>query len=144
MNKLHEFIQAEQNRQLVQKELNPLQDKLNGIVAKIREINENLSFSDKDFISTKLWENMPSDQREAVEAERDRIEKMAQANYSYATCFNSPFDPFHDEWYLVSFEIKDSKIRFQVSCKKNEGSISGLLTFLDTHWTTWFDVKELD
>ena len=144
MNKLHEFIQAEQSRQLVQKELTPLQDKLNEIVAKIREINESLSFSDKDFISAKLWENMSSDQREAVEAERDRIEKMAQANYSFAACANSTFDPFYDEWYLVSFEIKDSKIRFQVSCKKNEGSISGLLTFLDTHWTTWFDVKELD
>lgn len=145
MNKLHEFIQAEQSRKLVQEELTPLQERMSEIMNKIRNINNDLSFWEKDLIKLKLWEAFSSDQKEKVQAQRDERDAMFNSDHSsYCANFQDVFDPLYDDWHLVTFEMKDNKIRFQVSCNRREGTISGLVTFLDTYWTAWFDVSELD
>ena len=50
-------------------------------------------------------------------------------------------------WYedgVFAYDQEGDNIRFLVSCRKNEGSISGLMTFLDTHSTAWIKISELE
>ena len=143
MNKLQEYIQAETERRLIANEMEPLQARMNIVSAKINSINDELLLSVKAFINRKLMENLSQDHIEAIQARRDELEKMLSDTTSYSLSHIDVFDPEHDEWHLVGFETNEDKMRFQVSCKRREGTISGLLTFLDSYWTSWFNISEL-
>jgi len=143
MNKLQEYIQAETERRLIANEMEPLQARMTTVLAKIDSINDELLLTEKAFINRKLMENLSQDHIEAIQARRDEIKKMLSDATSYSLSHIDVFDPEHDEWHLVGFETNEDKIRFQVSCKKREGTISGLLTFLDIYWTSWFNISEL-
>lgn len=144
MKKLKQFIELEGERKGLQEKLQPLRYSMNRLNAELSELNDSLMFScDKDFISQKIWDAFEDERKEAlIELRKKRDSELNNAT-SYSA-YQTPFDPFYDSWRLVTFEKDGSKIRFQVSCKKNEGSISGLMTFLDTYWTTWFEISELD
>jgi hypothetical protein len=144
MDKLKQFIELEGERKGLQEKLQPLQYSMNRLNAELGELNDSLMFScDKDFISQKIWDAFEDERKEAlIELRKKRDSELNNAT-SYSA-YQTPFDPFYDSWRLVTFEKDGNKIRFQVSCKKNEGSISGLMTFLDTYWTTWFEISELD
>ena len=144
MKKLKQFIELEGERKGLQEKLQPLQYSMNRLNAELSELNDSLMFScDKDFISQKIWDAFEDERKEAlIELRKKRDSELNNAT-SYSA-YQTPFDPFYDSWRLVTFEKDGSKIRFQVSCRKNEGTISGLMTFLDTYWTDWFDIKELD
>lgn len=143
MDKLKQFIELEGERKGLQEKLQPLQYSMNRLNAELGELNDSLMFScDKDFISQKIWDAFEDERKEAlIELRKKRDSELNNAT-SYSA-YQTPFDPFYDSWRLVTFEKDGNKIRFQVSCKKNEGSISGLMTFLDTYWTTWFDISEI-
>lgn len=145
MDKLKQFIELETERKSIQEKLTPLKVRLDGVTSRINDLNDSLNFStEKDFIAQKIWDAFPNEKKELVLEERKKYTgTMDSANYSYAA-INTPFDPFHDSWYIVTFQKDGNKVRFEVSCRKNEGTISGLMTFLDTYWTDWFDIKELD
>lgn len=143
MNKLQEYIQAETERRLIANEMEPLQARMTTVLAKIDSINDELLLTEKAFINRKLMENLSQDHIEAIQARREEIKKMLSDATSYSLSHIDVFDPEHDEWHLVGFETNEDKIRFQVSCKKREGTISGLLTFLDIYWTSWFNISEL-
>ena len=145
MDKLKQFIELETERKSIQEKLTPLKVRLDGVTSRINDLNDSLNFStEKDFIAQKIWDAFPNEKKELVLEERKKYTgTMDSANYSYAA-INTPFDPFHDSWYIVTFQKDGNKVRFEFSCRKNEGTISGLMTFLDTYWTDWFDIKELD
>lgn len=144
MDKLKQFIELEGERKGLQEKLQPLQYSMNRLNIELDELNDSLMFScDKDFISKKIWDAFEDERKEAlIELRKKRDSELLNAT-SFST-YQTPFDPFYDSWRLVTFERDGNKIRFQVSCRKNEGSISGLMTFLDTYWTTWFEISELD
>lgn len=144
MDKLKQFIELEGERKGLQEKLQPLQYSMNRLNAELSELNDSLMFScDKDFISKKIWDAFEDERKEAlIELRKKRDSELLNATSFSA--YQTPFDPFYDSWRLVTFERDGNKIRFQVSCRKNEGSISGLMTFLDTYWTTWFEISELD
>ena len=142
MSNINSFIELDRERADIQKEMEPLQSRLTDVMAKIREINENLTYSEKKFIATKLYEAMSSDEKERLEEHRKRLSDMMNNAYSYSA-MHEPFDPFYDKWTLIGYLEDGNKIKIRVSCTKNEGSISGLMTFLDVHETTWLDRSEL-
>jgi hypothetical protein len=144
MDKLKQFIELEGERKGLQEKLQPLQYSMNRLNIELDELNDSLMFScDKDFISKKIWDAFEDERKEAlIELRKKRDSELLNATSFSA--YQTPFDPFYDSWRLVTFERDGNKIRFQVSCRKNEGTISGLMTFLDTYWTDWFDIKELD
>ena len=145
MNKLKEFLELNKQRKELNEELAPLQAKMGELNDKIANLNDSLTFSrEKEFISQKLWDAFDSDTKEALQyLRKKRDEEIKSGAFSYSA-YKTPFDPFYDSWYIVSHEIDGDKIRFEVSCRKNEGTISGLMTFLDVYWTTWFDISELE
>ena len=143
MGLIETFIEAEAERKKVQEQLNPLHDKMSSLTRTIEEVEKNISWDEKEFINQKLWENLDEKHQQDVLDVRADIEKMMSGNYSYSMTKN-PFDPFHDEWHLITYkQLEDGKIQLQVSCKRKEGSISGIYTFLDTYWTVPFDIKEM-
>lgn len=144
MEKLKQFIELEGERKKLQEQLSPIQHAMSQLVASLSNLNDSLSFSaEKKFISQKLWDAFGNETKEALIELRKKRDSELNIATSYSA-YNTPFDPFYDAWHLVSFEQDGDKIRFQVSCNKNEGTISGMMTFLDTYWTTWFNVNELD
>ena len=159
MDTLKEFIELENERSAIESKIAPENARIRQITDEQQKFNDNLPYSVKNFIAEKLWDNFDSNHKERVQKYREDIDKMmnqpkteyawadTEGNYgsSYTICaIQGPFDPKYDSWWICGFEEKDDKIRIRVSCKKNEGTISGLMTFLDVHWTTWFDKKELE
>ena len=143
MGLIETFIEAEAERKKVQEQLNPLYDKMSSLTRTIEEAEKNMSWGEKKFINQKLWENLDEKHQQDVLDVRADIEKMMNGNYSYSRV-NNPFDPFHDEWHLITYkQLDDGKIQLQVSCRRREGTISGIYTFLDTYWTVPFDIKEM-
>lgn len=143
MGFIETFIEAEAERKKVQEQLKPLHDKMNSLTRTIEEAEKNMSWDEKEFINQKLWENFDEKHQQDVLDVRADIEKMMSGNYSYSMT-TTPFDPFHDEWHLITYkQLEDGKIQLQVSCKRREGTISGIYTFLDTYWTVPFDIKEM-
>lgn len=149
MNKIKEMIEllGEQNR--LYKQLQEVQSLLEPIKSKISVLNDSISMSTRvyNFICDKILETYTKDEIEKVEEYR---KLLAQANtYVNSTSVYSYngfkiFDPYNDSWYIYDYEQEGDKIRLLVSCRKNEGSISGLMTFLDTHCTNWFKISELE
>jgi len=145
MNKLKEFLELDKQRKELNEELSPLQQKMAELNYGVEVLNANLSFTkEKEFISQKLWDAMDSEAQETILGIRRQREREINGDSVSYSAYQSPFDPFYDSWYIVTHEIDGDKIRFEVSCRKNEGSISGLMIFLDVHWTTWFDISELE
>ena len=145
MNRLKEFIELDKQRKELNEELIPLQAKMAELKHGIDIVNDKLSFTkEKEFISQKLWDAFDSDTKEALQYIREKRAEEINWNAISYSAYKTPFDPFYDSWYIVSHEIDGNKIRFEVSCRKNEGAISGLMTFLDVYWTTWFDISELE
>ena len=144
METIKDFITTERERKALQKELDPLESAVRKMVCEINNFNANLPYGLQYFISKKLWENIDPSVREKIEATRNEISRMLNNASSYHNIEKTAFDPIYDKWRLVTFEEDGDKIRFEVSCIRNEGSISGMFTFLDTYWTTWFDKSELD
>ena len=158
---LKEFVDLKEEAKAIHKRIKPETDRLDDIARLADDFNHNLLWNVKNFISQKLWDNMDSDTKEKVEKYRDELDKMlnppkseftwaatedggSYGSYAIHTIPPGPFDPFHDEWWIFSTEKKDEKVRIGVSCRKNEGSISGLVTFIDQHWTDWFDISEIE
>ena len=142
MKDLLDFIEVEDERKRLQEKLEPLQKAHEKLYNKENEINENLGYKEKNFIIKKLIENQTEEERDAVKKHREEVDKMLSGNASYHLIENKIFDPEHDEFRIFKFEKEGDKIRFAVSCKKNEGFVMGM-TLLDTHWTSWFDISEL-
>ena len=158
---LKEFVDLEEEAKTIHKLIKPETDRLNAIARLTDDFNHNLLWNVKNFISQKLWDNMDSDTKEKVEEYRKELDNMLnppKSEFTWATTEDGgsygsyairaippgPFDPFHDEWWIFKTERKDGKVRIGVSCRKNEGSISGLVTFVDEHWTDWLDEKEIE
>ena len=143
MGSISNFIELEAERKKVQEEMRPLEEKHRKLVRAIEDIENNLSFSEKDFISQKLWENLSEEHQQEVLEARAELEKMLNGNYSYCTT-KEPFDPFRDKWHLITYkQLDDGRIQLEVSCNRREGTISGLVTFLDTYWTVPFNKDEM-
>ena len=145
MNVLKTIIEVLDEINDTEKQIKPLQDRLNDKRKTLSELNEKLPFmfSLRDFLSEKILETYSEEALNAVNEYRKELEKQKNGTATSYTV-NKTFDPFNDSWYIYDYEREGDKIRLLVSCKKNEGTISGLLTFLDTHYTNWFEISELE
>ena len=145
MNVLKTIIEVLDEINDTEKQIKPLQDRLNDKRKTLSELNEKLPFmfSLRDFLSEKILETYSEEALQAVNDYRKEIE-VQKRDTAITYSLNKTFDPFYDSWYIYDYEREGDKIRLVVSCKKNEGSISGLLTFLDTHYTNWFEISELE
>lgn len=146
MNILKNIIEVLDEIKDTEKQIKPLQERLNDKRNTLSELNEKLPFmlSLRDFLSKKILEKYSEEELEQVNDYRKdlKYKKLHPETTFYSS--NKIFDPFNDSWYIYDYEREGDKIRMVISCKKNEGSISGLLTFLDTHYTNWFEISELE
>lgn len=143
MGNISKFIEAEGERKKVQEEMRPLEERHRELSRIIEDVDTNLTFSEREFINQKLWENLSEKHQQDVLDSRAELEKMLSGNYSYYQT-NDPFDPFRDKWHLITYKrLDDGRIQLEVSCKRREGTISGLMTFLDTYWTVPFNKNEM-
>ena len=145
MNVLKNFIEVLDDINDTEQQMKPLQDRLNDKRKTLSELNEKLPFifSLRDFLSEKILETYSEDELELLKEYREYLKGFSNTLY-YNQRLSKVFDPFTDSWYIYNYEREGDKIRMVVSCKKNEGSISGLMTFLDTHYTNWFKISELE
>lgn len=135
MGNLSDFIKAEGSRKEIQNELTPIMDRLHRINDEITKINDNLTIEEKKIIEDAIWENIPEQLQQKILDVRRRREEMFNGSFAYAAT-DELFDPYTDSWYIVTYEVVDEgHVKFQVSCRRREGTISGLYTFLDTYWT---------
>lgn len=114
---------------------------LENVNTNIKNTLSELSYEEKKFINKKLFENFSEEHKEKVFKQRNEAIKINSAN-SYA--YFSEFDPDFDTYEIVNIEINRNLMRITVSCLKNENNISGLLRFLDTYSTKWFDRNEIE
>lgn len=146
MSVIGAYIEVLDEVHSLENEIKPLQDKLNDRRNTLSELNEQLKFNSslRDFLSEKILETYTDSELEEV----DKYRKLVHPNpfIPTETCYvnSKVFDPYYDDWYIYDYERDCDKIRFSVSCRKNEGSISGLVTFLDVHYTSWFNPKEIE
>ena len=145
MTSIEQLLNEEKKRIEVQEKLTPLQHEMTQLVEKIRRINDSMPFYEKSFIQEKLWKNISPDLQETILMERnERDASLSSDNTSYCAK-DYYFDPFRDKFDFVTSTIdNDGKIIITVSCVRKEGSISGLLRFLDTYNTVPFTIEELD
>lgn len=143
---VRDYIILETKRKELQEKMKPLQEELTNITSKLRDLEGNLPYGVKKVIEDKLWDNISPSDKEKIENYHNEIHEMLDGNGSYCirAMGKSPFDPRMDKWHIISFEQDGDKIRFEVSCIKNEGTISGLMTMLDVYWTTWFNISEIE
>ena len=166
MTNLLEFIKLEDERKELQKQLDPLEKRRSEIISRQKHCTENLTYAEKRFLADKLWENMPPEEQEEVlairkkddeEAARKREEEKLRVlnggvgddtfyqGTTYAISdYQKPFDPMRDLIEVFDYERKGTKVRFRVTCPRREGSISGMMRFLDVHTTVWIDIEELE
>ena len=148
MNVLNNIIEVLDEVNSLNEQLKPLQSKYQEKQATLREINEKLPFmlSLRDFLAEKIIDTYSKEELKDLEDYRKYCKELSNTTRTYYDSrLSNVFDPFYDNWHIFDYERnEDGMIRFKVSCKKNEGSISGLMTFLDTHYTSWFDIKEYE
>ena len=146
MNKIKEMVELLGEERKLQSKLQEVQSVLQPIIEKVRVLNEEIFMSTSlyHFLCEKIMEAFTEDEKERViEYKKFLIQQQSSTTTAYVN--NSKvFDPFNDSWYIYDYEQEEDNIRFLVSCRKNEGSISGLLTFLDTHYTAWIKISELE
>lgn len=141
------FIEVIDEVKALEEKIQPLQNELSDKRKTLSELNEQLKFNNslKDFLSKKILDTYTDSELEEVGKYRKLIHPNPYIPTEVTFYANSSvFDPFNDEWYIYDYERNGEKIRFSVSCKKNEGSISGLMTFLDVHHTDWFNINEYE
>jgi hypothetical protein len=145
MNKIKTMIELLSYKQTLNKELTELQSKLKPIQENINSLNDQIFMSTKlySFLCEKIMDTYSEKELEEVGEYRKSL------NYNQLNSITSYngyriFDPFNDSWYIYDYEQEGDNIRFLVSCRKNEGSISGMMTFLDTHSTAWIKISELE
>lgn len=148
MNVLNDIIEVLDDVNSLSEQIKPLQTKLNEKQQTLREINEKLPFmfSLRDFLAEKIIDTYSKEELKDLEDYRKYCKDLSNTTRTYYDSrLSKVFDPLYDNWNIFDYEKnEDGKIRFMVSCTKNEGSISGLLTFLDTHYTSWFDINEYE
>ena len=136
-------------KQTLNKEITELQSKLKPTQENINSLNDQIFMSTKlyKFLCEKIMDTYSEKELEKVGEYRKQLHPNPYIpNISTETSYVSSkiFDPFNDSWYIYDYEQKGDNIRFLVSCRKNEGCISGLMTFLDTHSTAWIKISELE
>ena len=159
---LKQFIELDSEAVSIRKRIEPETARLAEITKDKEWFNSHLTYEVRHFICQKLWDNMSSTAKEQIEEYRKKLDEMlnppkseiswatvgeegvSSGSYSIQAIQRGPFDPFNDEWWVVKCEEDGDKVRLCVSCKKNEDSISGLMVFLDEHYTVWFDKKEIE
>lgn len=146
MNKIKTMIELLSYKQTLNKELTELQSKLKPIQENINSLNDQISISKElhDFLCEKILETYTESELEEVGKYRKLLHPNPWIPTETAYVSSKIFDPFNDSWYIYDYEQEGDNIRFLVSCRKNEGSISGLMTFLDTHSTDWIKISELE
>lgn len=146
MNKIKTMIELLSYKQTLNKELTELQSKLKPIQENINQLNEQIFMSKElhDFLCEKILEAYTESELEEVGKYRKQLHPNPWIPTETAYVSSKIFDPFNDSWYIYDYEQEGDNIRFLVSCRKNEGSISGLMTFLDTHSTDWIKISELE
>lgn len=146
MNHIKEFVEVLQDINSIEEQIKPLNNELNEKRAFLQKLNDDLSVNPfvHDFLCRKLIENFTEEQLLDISKHREYIKQNCEGpSVYYDSYLDKVFDPQYDDWYVYGYEKNtEGQIRFAVSCKKNEGSISGLLTFLDTHYTNWFYIDE--
>lgn len=146
MNKIKTMIELLSYKQTLNKELTELQSKLKPIQENINQLNDQIFMSKwlHDFLCEKILETYTESELEEVGKYRKLIHPNPWIPTATAYVSSKIFDPFNDSWYIYDYEQEGHNIRFLVSCRKNEGSISGMMTFLDTHSTDWIKISELE
>ena len=146
MNKIKTMIELLSYKQTLNKELTELQSKLKPIQENINLLNDQIFMSKElhDFLCEKILETYTESELEEVGKYRKLIHPNPWIPTETAYVNSKIFDPFNDSWYIYDYDQEGDNIRFLVSCRKNEGSISGLMTFLDTHSTAWIKISELE
>ena len=146
MNKIKTMIELLSYKQTLNKELTELQSKLKPIQENINQLNEQIFMSKElhDFLCEKILETYTESELEEVGKYRKLLHPNPLIPTETAYVSSKVFDPFNDSWHIYDYEQERDNIRFLVSCRKNEGSISGLMTFLDTHSTDWIKISELE
>lgn len=146
MNKIKKIIELLSYKQTLEKEIQEVESRLNPIKEKINQLNDQIFMSKElhDFLCEKILDTYTESELEEVGKYRKLIHPNPWIPTATAYVSSKIFDPFNDSWYIYDYEQEGDNIRFLVSCSKNEGSISGLMTFLDTHYTNWFEISELE
>ena len=145
MNKIKTMIELLSYKQTLNKELTELQSKLKPIQENINSLNDQIFMSTKlySFLCKKIMDTYSEKELEEVGEYRKFLQQQKSSTTTYLNN-STVFDPYNDSWYIYDYEQEGDNIRFFVSCRKNEGTISGLMTFLDTHYTSWFKISELE
>ena len=146
MNKIKSMVELLSYKNQLVKQSQEIQSKLNPIQDSINQLNDQIHMSRKlyEFLCEKILETYTENELEEVGKYRKQIHPNPWIPTATSYVNSKVFDPFNDSWYIYDYEQDGDKIRFKVSCRKNEGSISGLMTFLDTHCTDWIKISELD
>lgn len=146
MNNIKTMIELLSYKRTLNKKIAELQSELNPIQERIELLNSQISISKElhDFLCEKILETYTESELEEVGKYRKLLHPNPWIPTETAYVNSKIFDPFNDSWYIYDYEQEGDNIRFLVSCRKNEGSISGLMTFLDTHYTDWIKISELE
>lgn len=145
MNKLKTIIELLSYKNHLVKESQEIQSKLTPIQENINLLNDQIFMSNElhDFLCEKILETYTENELEEVGKYRKQLHPNPWIPTETSYVSSKIFDPFNDSWYIYDYEQEGDNIRFLVSCKKNESSISGLMTILDTHYTNWFNINKL-
>lgn len=139
MSSIIDLIGQMKEREVIREKIAPLNASLYKVQTEIKSIINNLDYSNMELIKQSLYDNFTEEEKDKLKKYRDEITEMNL--YAIA---KSPFDPFVDAFDIYDYEEnEDGQIRISVSCKKNDGSISGLMTFLDVHKTAWINKEDL-
>lgn len=146
MNKIKTMIELLSYKRTINKELTELQSKLKPIQENINSLNDQIFMSTKlySFLCEKIMDTYGEKELEEVGEYRKQLHPNPYIPTETSYVSSKIFDPFNDSWYIYDYEQEGDNIRFLISCRKNEGSISGLMTFLDTHSTAWIKISELE
>lgn len=146
MNKIKEMVELLGEERKLQSKLQEVQSVLQPIIEKVRALNEDIFMSTSlyHFLCEKIMDTYSEKELEEVGEYRKQLHPNPFIPTETAYVSSKIFDPFNDSWYIYDYEQEEDNIRFLVSCRKNEGSISGLMTFLDTHYTAWIKISELE
>jgi len=146
MNKIKTMIELLSYKNTLNKEITELQSKIKPIQENINSLNDQIFISQKlyGFLCKKIMDTYSEKELEEIGEYRKRLHPNPYVPTETSYVSSKIFDPFNDSWYIYDYEQEGDNIRFLISCRKNEGSISGLMTFLDTHSTAWIKISELE
>jgi len=147
MNKLKELIELIGEKKKIESEINDLRIKLTPISDKLDYLNEKIKFSKNlhNFLCKKILETYTENELEEVGKYRKQLHPNPLIPTETLYVSSKIFDPLNDNWKILDYETEgNERIRFLISSDKPIGSISGIMTFLDTHYTDWIKINELE